>query len=562
MALKKVNSDWLEDNLTGIAEALRYKNILSPNPNGNTAYRFTEDANDMADAINDFSYIVPSGTKTIYSSGTHNVESYKYASVAAGSCTVSGGGLTAGSGAVSATGTNVSLTELSAAPSSGAYITVTGSGSVSRAAITKTQTAGYISAGSSTSSSATSKSSNTATKYYAISTNDDVYLYGVYEFISTPTGSGLSYNWGSSVSEPITFGWTGTSSGSPGTVYENIRDEISVQYGSYGLVIWYGSDVAYTNTTYGDISSYTGWQAIDGMSSTTTRTIIIATPYRISSSSTFYQWFSNNTERVGDWDSGGGSSGGNISVATATVEVDSQSSDYDSSNTHFYYTAYENGEIRGKTVDSNAAQGATLENVVVGTYLIYHCNGNIAISPNGSGATWLDDIDFTAYNMAHVFRIDTTGTINFGTYTDCCFDGQSKVLMADNTEKALVDIAIGDMVMTYDEITGVSTTNEVTALGTVELNNSTNLTLEDGTVIHMNKYHPMWTESGWKSIVGYKGIPRLTTEDKLLNNNGEYVAIKSIEKVEIEKETYYTIKVANNNNFYVNRYLAQGKDKD
>jgi hypothetical protein len=134
--------------------------------------------------------------------------------------------------------------------------------------------------------------------------------------------------------------------------------------------------------------------------------------------------------------------------------------------------------------------------------------------------------------------------------------------MADNTEKALIDVVVGDMVMTYDEITRTSAANEVTALGTVELSNITELTLVDGTVIYMNKYHPMWTEEGWKSIVGYKGLPRLTAEDKLLNNNGEYVAIKSIDYADTNKQTYYTLKVANNNNFYVNGYLAQGKDKD
>jgi hypothetical protein len=182
-----------------------------------------------------------------------------YLPIASGGCSVSGGGLTAGSGAVSATGTDVSLTELSAPPSSGPYITVTGSGSVSRAAITKTQTAGYISADSSIQSGATSKSSNTATKYYAITADTDVYLYGVYQFIYTPTGSGLPYDWSTTISEPITFAWTATSTGSPGSSYDNECYEISVQYGTYGLVIRYDDDVAYTNTTYSNISDYIGW---------------------------------------------------------------------------------------------------------------------------------------------------------------------------------------------------------------------------------------------------------------------------------------------------------------
>lgn len=79
MALKKVNSNWLDANLEEIADALRNKGITS-----DTALAFTETSNEMADAINDFSYIVPSGTKTISSAGTHDVKSYANATVADG----------------------------------------------------------------------------------------------------------------------------------------------------------------------------------------------------------------------------------------------------------------------------------------------------------------------------------------------------------------------------------------------------------------------------------------------------------------------------------------------
>jgi hypothetical protein len=82
-----------------------------------------------------------SGTKTITSAGTHDVSTYANAEVGAGSVTVNGGGLTAGNGsaaaaAVSATG--LTLTATTTKPTTGPYITATGSGAVSRAAITKT----------------------------------------------------------------------------------------------------------------------------------------------------------------------------------------------------------------------------------------------------------------------------------------------------------------------------------------------------------------------------------------------------------------------------------------
>ncbi len=93
----------------------------------------------------------------------------EYITIPSGGCTVSGGGLSAGSGSVSASGTNITLTEVSSKPSSGYYVTAQGSGSVNRAAITDTHTAGYIPAKSATTvSSATSASSITATKYYTL----------------------------------------------------------------------------------------------------------------------------------------------------------------------------------------------------------------------------------------------------------------------------------------------------------------------------------------------------------------------------------------------------------
>lgn len=127
-----------------------------------------------------------SSTGSITDSDT---DSQTVGKIKAGSCTVaggglSGGGLSKGSGSVSASGTGITLgTKTTTQPTSGSYITVTGSGSVSRAAVTRaavtdTHTAGYIPAQSattviaadSTTIGAASLSSNTATAYYPIST--------------------------------------------------------------------------------------------------------------------------------------------------------------------------------------------------------------------------------------------------------------------------------------------------------------------------------------------------------------------------------------------------------
>lgn len=94
---------------------------------------------------------------------------------------ISGGGLTAGAGSASAVGNGITLgTATTTKPSSGYYITVTGSGTVSRAAITTSDVLyngavnGWVNIADNTkvldgkSSAATSASSNTATVYYRI----------------------------------------------------------------------------------------------------------------------------------------------------------------------------------------------------------------------------------------------------------------------------------------------------------------------------------------------------------------------------------------------------------
>lgn len=749
-----------------------------------------------------------------------------YLPIATGSCSASGGGLTSGSGSVSASGTNVSLTEVSSPPATGPYITVTGSGSVSRAAITKTQTTGYVEAGTTTASDATSKSSNTATKYYAIQQEGSVLVYGVYQFVATPTAAPLSSSTSYSDGRPDGwFGWTSGTTGSPGTSLDNHCHEIQANVSPYGFAIYYDSTVVYSNYTLG-LVDYVGWQAVDGVSTNSCRTIIVPTPITMQTTDDFYKWFSNNTERIGDWTGGGGGSSSvdewDASSTTSYVGpftymggapseqglgvyhnipndviIRGQSTDqcianiwdanflaeniksgvtifgktgtysgsggggsanlfpyspdltysslgttygfteiedgyYESNNKgqnssyaigKFTFTAYETTDVvfevinyaettydfaifstldktltSSTTVDTtnvqynfSGKQSASIQTVtyssvpagshfitvkfkkdssqhknndsvrlrlrqpsvssdvqnqivagdrdliasniragvdiygVTGTYSggsslstgtlvtavdnsylsIDYCvtqdaAGGLTTSTgtqssgesptfavpfetpimitvrNTSGYMTLASYDgliqlysqeyaLSAYDRVGVycFKLDPSASSHsFRVSHDCCFDGSSRVILADAETKALADVQIGDNVLTYNEVTGTTEINEVTATGSVTIGIISEITLEDDTKIRLNKYHPMWTEQGWKSLTRYNNLPELTINDKLMNSQGEYVSIKSIEGISIEEETYYTLKVANNNNFYVNGYLAQGKDKD
>lgn len=99
-----------------------------------------------------------------FSSGSATDSSVKVGTISAGSCTVSGGGLTPGSGSASlSSNSNVTLST----DNNGISVTATGSGTVNRAAITDAYSAGYISEKSASTVSgleATSESSNSATQ--------------------------------------------------------------------------------------------------------------------------------------------------------------------------------------------------------------------------------------------------------------------------------------------------------------------------------------------------------------------------------------------------------------
>ena len=102
-------------------------------------------------------YTKPSGTKTITSSGTHDVKEYANASVAEGSYTLSGGGLTGGGDLTPtvsfASGSDTNMSNISiGAKNTTNYpyyfkvnaTSTSGSKTITRAAVTATQSAGYL----------------------------------------------------------------------------------------------------------------------------------------------------------------------------------------------------------------------------------------------------------------------------------------------------------------------------------------------------------------------------------------------------------------------------------
>jgi hypothetical protein len=146
-----------------------------------------------------------------------------------------------------------------------------------------------------------------------------------------------------------------------------------------------------------------------------------------------------------------------------------------------------------------------------------------------------------------------------------CFPAGTKILMADKTEKNIEDIVIGDKVMGYDGKEMKSET--VFELESPIRDHLYTLTFVDGSHLKLTSEHPLFTNTGWKSInpkKTYEEIPTLHVEqlkvgDKVFNKKGTYTQILKMEYVKGSIQTYNLKRVSQYSNFFADSYLAHNK---
>ena len=130
-----------------------------------------------------------------------------------------------------------------------------------------------------------------------------------------------------------------------------------------------------------------------------------------------------------------------------------------------------------------------------------------------------------------------------------CFLAGTKITMADRTEKPIEKIAVGDMVLAYDEKTGdlkpdrVSVVHEpVEADGYLIVNETLLLT----------RAHPVLTPAGWKEIGG------LAVGDKLIGADKKEIVIASI-KASPGKVTVYNFATNPYETYVANGIIVHNK---
>lgn len=148
-----------------------------------------------------------------------------------------------------------------------------------------------------------------------------------------------------------------------------------------------------------------------------------------------------------------------------------------------------------------------------------------------------------------------------------CFIAGTKILMADNTQKNIEEVEIGDQVMGYDEKNKKLVAQTVLEMESPVRDHYYSVKLSDGTVLGMTDEHPVYTKDGWKAIAPENTakenaalkVGKLKLGDKVLKNSGTYVTVVSMNEKKGSVQTYNLKKVSGYNDFFANGVAAHNK---
>ena len=169
-------------------------------------------------------------------------------------------------------------------------------------------------------------------------------------------------------------------------------------------------------------------------------------------------------------------------------------------------------------------------------------SGPMAYSPNAAnGDTNLGYIRKT--NSTSGTQIAGNETIAQTTYyvfggDYCCFDPETLITIdLDGNTKMIKDFEVGDSLVVVNVETNEKLICTVIKDASEHPNtyDFTELTMEDGTTLRFNSYHPIYTTDGYKSVIGYNDYPILKEGDYLVNFDGNPVKITKLYRYEVEE---------------------------
>lgn len=170
--------------------------------------------------------------------------------------------------------------------------------------------------------------------------------------------------------------------------------------------------------------------------------------------------------------------------------------------------------------------------------------------------TW--NVDATSGSNTRYWAV-TVETEGEGTCPTCCFTPDTLISMADGSEKPIVEIRAGDLILSRDSVTGLNVFATVTNVITRKDRPMYEFRFADGSVLNASEDHPLYTlGKGWASVGGignYKDLGTVKTivvGDRVVGIDGTSTEVLSIKPIEFSG-TVYTL---GNTRFYANGILV------
>lgn len=154
------------------------------------------------------------------------------------------------------------------------------------------------------------------------------------------------------------------------------------------------------------------------------------------------------------------------------------------------------------------------------------------------------------------------------THNPFCFVAGTQISLSDNTTKNIEDVMVGDLIVTYNEVTGEKEINKVLSLKqpihndlvTYHFSNDTTLTCTFDHPFYVNglelaSYKPTLTNDRYKFD---KKVKQINVGDVVKTTMGE-TSISLIDELPTKNTGTYIFTVENNHNFYANDVLTHNK---
>lgn len=171
---------------------------------------------------------------------------------------------------------------------------------------------------------------------------------------------------------------------------------------------------------------------------------------------------------------------------------------------------------------------------------------NISLIENVEGT-------FNVYNLVSVEANHNYFANEFLVHNRCFVAG-TQITLFDGSVKAIEDVAVGEKVLTYNEILGVNEVGTVGDLKQHKVSEVIRLTLDNEIIITTTHEHPFFVEDkGWVKA------GELEPLDVCKKADGSESLISTVELLQENHIVYNLLSISNNHNFYANGILVHNK---